>query len=274
MATRSPERIEAHYQIERSLADRLRNASSDERQGLYTQVYDELFQRVPDHPQLHQKNDPDADQRRMLGQAKFLYSLLNADSTYLEIGPGDCDLARHIASKVRQVYAVDVSNVIGEGDPFPENMQFALSDGRSVPVPSDSVDVAFSNQLMEHLHPDDALDQLRNVYAALAPGGAYLCITPSRFSGPHDISYHFDREATGLHLKEYSYSELIDLFRSVGFRKFRIIVGYRGVGFQCSPTFGVWSERLVTALPISLGRKVARFPILRLLLGVKLIAIK
>jgi predicted SAM-dependent methyltransferase len=38
-------------------------------------------------------------------------------------------------------------------------------------VRAESVDLAYSNQLMEHLHPDDASEQLANVYRALKPGG-------------------------------------------------------------------------------------------------------
>ena len=61
---------------------------------------------------------------------------------------------------------------------------------------------------MEHLHPDDALEQLQNIYSALVPGGIYLCITPNRLSGPQDVSRDFDMVATGFHLKEYTISEL------------------------------------------------------------------
>jgi hypothetical protein len=32
---------------------------------------------------------------------------------------------------------------------------------------------------MEHLHPEDAFEQLRNIIRALAPGGRYVCITPT-----------------------------------------------------------------------------------------------
>ena len=164
--------------------------------------------------------------------------------------------------------------MITEGDPFPKNMEFAVSDGTSVPVPENSIDIAFSNQLMEHLHPDDALAQLRNVYNALAPGGQYFCITPSRYSGPHDISSHFDFEAKGLHLKEYSYGELVPLFRSVGFVSFKAVIGYRGFGFNCPIGLCLLGERLTKFFPMRLRRKVARFPPLRLLLGVKLVARK
>ena len=50
--TRSPERLRLHYEVERELSDRLRAASAEERATLYGEVYDELFRRVEDHPQL------------------------------------------------------------------------------------------------------------------------------------------------------------------------------------------------------------------------------
>ena len=52
MDSRSPDRIRAHYEIERELSDRLREAPAERRLALYGEVYDELFERVPDHPML------------------------------------------------------------------------------------------------------------------------------------------------------------------------------------------------------------------------------
>ena len=54
---RSPERLQAHYEIERELADRLRMSRREERGSLYGEIYTELFARLPDHPQ--HKADPE-----------------------------------------------------------------------------------------------------------------------------------------------------------------------------------------------------------------------
>jgi SAM-dependent methyltransferase len=102
---------------------------------------------------------------------------------------------------------------------LPKNFELIISDGVSIPVPESSISIAYSDQLMEHLHPQDAFEQLRNVYKALTKGGVYICITPNRLSGPHDISKYFDKVATGFHLKEYTNMELMRLFRKVGFSK-------------------------------------------------------
>jgi len=274
MTTRTSERIRHHYDIERGLADRLRNAGPDERPGLYTELYTELFERVTDHPQVLESADPSIEQRRMLGQLRFLKRLVTKDTVYLELGPGVCSLARAVAAQVSQVFAVDVTDAVAGQKGFPENFELVLSDGTSVPVNQGSVDLAFSNQLMEHLHVDDALAQLENVYQALKPGGTYFCITPSSISGPHDVSRHYDKVATGFHLKEYRYQDLVPLFKAVGFKEFKGIVGYRGWGITLPLGPLLLLERFVEALPSSLSAAIARFPPIRLGLGVKLLAKK
>ena len=271
---RSPERIRQHYLIEKELAARLRTASKQERQYLYTEVYDELFRRVPDHPQLYLKLDTAAQQGNLNSRLALLRKHLRPDLTYLEIGPGDCSLANEVARLVRKVYAVDVSHEITKEVELPDNVELIISDGSSIPVPNDSIDLAYSDQLMEHLHPDDAVDQLANIYRSLVPGGRYVCITPNRLSGPHDVSRYFDDVASGFHLKEYTLRELSGVFSRVGFRRFQALVGARGFELRVPALFPRTIEFLLEKAGGGFGRKVARGLPLRLILGVKLIAWK
>ena len=53
---RARDLLRQHYEVERELSDRLRHATREERRSLYGQVYDELYQRVPHHPQLTRKS--------------------------------------------------------------------------------------------------------------------------------------------------------------------------------------------------------------------------
>ena len=147
---------------------------------------------------------------------------------FLELGAGDCSLSAAVAPAARKVYAVEVSEDMTGYLDLPGNVEVVIPDGTSVPVPAGTVDVAYSNSLMEHLHPDDAEEQLANVFEALAPGGAYLCVTQDGLSGPHDVSSHFDRVATGFHLREYTVHELAALFRAVGFSRLDIYLGGHG----------------------------------------------
>jgi len=267
-------RLKVQYLIEKELAERLRATGKDERRRSYTELYDELFRRVPDHPQLVRKADVEWRRMVVTERLTLLKPYLGPDVTYLEIGPGDCALAIAVAPRVRKVYAIDVSEEMGVGLNLPDNLERVISDGSSVPVPPASVDVAYSDQLMEHLHPDDAPEQLRNIYNALVPGGRYLCITPNSFSGPHDVSRHFDDVATGLHLKEYSVGELTALFRRTGFRRLKVLAGARGMHISCPPALISAIESCLWFLPRSFAKILGRSLPFRVVLGIKLLGIK
>jgi len=270
---RSAEQIRNHYLIEKELAAQLRSATKADRRQLYTSLYDELFRRVPDHPQLSLRHEP-ASQRSLNNRLDLLRKHLHPGATYLEIGAGDCSLAIEVAKLVRKVYAVDVSNEITREVELPDNFELIISDGSSIPIPPGSVDVAYSDQVMEHLHPDDAMDQLKNVYEALAPGGLYICITPNRLSGPHDVSRYFEEVATGFHLKEYSATELSKMFKAAGFRQSYVLVGARGFHVNTATAVIQAVESLLAVAPKPLGRTLARGLPLRSILGVKLVGIK
>ncbi|WP_051389920.1 class I SAM-dependent methyltransferase [Bradyrhizobium sp. Ec3.3] len=257
-----------HYRVEIGLADRLRNSSRAERKHLYSSVYEELFREVPYHSQLVHKSQETLRRAELQKLFETLRPFLNPDTVYAEVGAGDCALTMMVAPHVRKAYAIDVSETVTRGVSAP-NLEVVLSDGISIPVKATLI---FSNQLMEHLHPDDARDQLANVFAALEPDGKYFCITPSRMNGPHDVSRGIDEVARGFHLREYTNRELAGLFRSVGFARVQALAGIRN--FQMTLPVGVVIafETIVGCLPRSLGWRVSNLPILRRILGVQLIA--
>ena len=269
---RSRERLRVHYDVERELSDRLRHSTRAERLTLYSAVYDELFRRITDHPMLTRKVDDATQARAVEEQVQLLAPLLRSDASFLEIGSGDCALARAIAGRVKRVLATDVSEQILSGGPWPANLEVRVSDGITIPAPDGWADVVYSNQVMEHLHPEDAREQLAEIARVLRPGGAYVCVTPNRLTGPHDISRYFDAAATGFHLREYTTGELAGLFRAAGFRHIDAVVGARGRR-QVLPVAAVaWIEEILKLIPQPVGRKMAESVFLRWLMGVRLIA--
>ena len=258
--TTADARIEHHYRVEKELAARLREAPPESRLSLYNEVYSERLERIPHHPLIERAADPVAQASATRARMGLLDPWLCERTVVLEIGPGDCAVARAVSARVRRVYAVDVSDGLVSDEPLPENVELIISDGVSIPVPAGSVDVAYSDQVMEHLHPDDAEEQLRGVYRALAVGGRYLCITPNRLSGPWDVSRGFDEAATGLHLREYSIGELCEVLRSAGFQV-RVFGswGARRLTPEFSPQAVVSAERFIERLPRRVRRRLAHF---------------
>jgi SAM-dependent methyltransferase len=261
------------YEIEKKLAMKLRNASRQERQFLYSSVYDEYFERVPLAPQLITKSSPELTAAAIAMSMKFLNHFLNEATVFLEVGPGDCALSIEVSKRVKQVFAVDVSAKISEVFSLPYNCKRIISDGRSIPVANNTISVVYSNQLMEHLHPDDAFEQLQNIYHSMIAGGYYICITPNRHSGPHDISKYFDLVATGFHLREYSVSELVNLFKRVGFSRCDSYVIIKGCFIKVPILFQRLLEMFMSILPNSIRVLIARTRF-RLLLGVLLVGKK
>jgi ubiquinone/menaquinone biosynthesis C-methylase UbiE len=271
---RSPEQITEHYLLEKSLATHLQQSQKHERHHLYRSLYDKLFQEITHHPQISRKMDAEASQVEVQRKMNLVKRYLQPDTVFLEVGPGDCQFSFGVARRVEKVYAVDVSQEITKNTKPPENFELIISNGCNIPVEENSVSIAYSNQLMEHLHPEDAYEQLKDLYLCLKPGGSYICITPNRMAGPHDISKYFDPVATGFHLKEYTNQELYDLFLKAGFSKITTYVGGKGIYFKFPRIFVLICENILDKLPPKLRYKSGNFLPIRALLGVILVAQK
>jgi len=269
---RTFQQLREHYLIEKELANTLRHASKKDRKHLYASLYDELYQRVPNHPQLTMKADSRSKKIEVTGQMKLLSRYLTPSSSFLEVGSGDCSLSLEVAKFAKKVYAIDTSTEITASNDRPKNFELIISGG--IPLQKNSIDITYSRYLMEHLHPDDAIEQLQSIHNVLIPGGKYICITPNRLSGPHDISMFFDENATGLHLREYSTNELFRLFRKVGFSKIIIYIGGRGIYLRFPLSLIQLCERVIQILPQPLRKKISWTLPAQALLGITMVGTK
>ncbi len=94
-----------------------------------------------------------------------------------------------------------------------------------------SQNAVVSDQVVEHLHPDDVPRHLEATLKVLRPEGRYILRVPHALAGPGDVSQVFGAPvAMGMHLKEYTYHELQPLALATGFGSIR--------------AFFIWSEGL------------------------------
>lgn len=264
-------RLQAHYELELELASKLMGAAPADRSRVYGEVYGELFARLPDHPQHTAGRHGVSD--KLDSEFNRVRPFLREGLVFLEIGCGDAALSCRVAAHVGHSFGMDVTEALAPAK-RPPNFTFLRTDGVHIPLETGSVGLAYSNQLMEHLHPDDAAAQLREITRVLEAGGRYYCTTPSRASGPHDISRYFDYEAHGFHLKEYDYGELYALFRAAGFRRVQVRLGGGGRALR-APYLAVRSfEAVVMALPKALRARVALNSYVSQLLGIQIVGVK
>src|SRR5688572_3650860 len=100
-AGRTKQQVLEHYQVEKELATRLRNASRSERRVLYTSVYDELLQRIRHHPLLNSTRSPEDIARGVDKLLTRLAPYINKDTVFLEVGAGGCHLSLALTSRVK-----------------------------------------------------------------------------------------------------------------------------------------------------------------------------
>jgi hypothetical protein len=109
----------------------------------------------------HARRERDAER-----ELRSLRPILDLHSVIMEIGAGDCTLARRAAGYVERVYALDVNEDAMGRLGGPPNLVRVVHDGVRIPLPEGIVDVAFSRGLV--------LSQLPGICHALKDGGVYL----------------------------------------------------------------------------------------------------
>jgi len=267
---RCPDQLIEHYDLEVRLANELRASDREERRRAYGRVYKTLFDSLPHHPAHTNKEKSEF----VLARADVLKKLVPKGAVFVEIGAGDCHLAIAMSGHCSRSIAIDVTDAVVERAGLPANFEFILTDGVNIGVPSNSADFVYSDQVMEHIHPEDAYEQIREILRILKPGGTYFCITPNRVSGPHDVSRYVDDRAKGFHLREYTYAELDGIFRKAGFSKATPLLIRHGRHFPISLGAASLIERAIEAADRVLGRRLRLYTKAVGLLGINMLARK
>jgi SAM-dependent methyltransferase len=210
---RTFEQVRNHYLVEKAIARRLRQSSREERKAIYPLIYTELFSKVPDHPRLREKQSEKEALTKCRQKFQLVAEHLDQKAVLVEFGPGDCRFSYFVSPRVSRVIAVDIADQKLPGIPTPSNFQLVLYDGFSLPLEDGIADVVFSDQFIEHLHPEDAESHFRLVKRILKDKGVYAFRTPHAYFGPHDVSRYFSEKPEGFHLKEWTYSELMKMLK-------------------------------------------------------------
>jgi SAM-dependent methyltransferase len=246
---RSLDQLRHHFFVEKAIADRLRAASREERTALYAHMYADLFTQVPDHPRLTQREDEALTRQAVVSKLRIVGRFLRPATVFLEFGAGDCRFAAEVCRRVQRVIAVDISDQSGQVADRPDNFQLIVYDGDNLALGDEIADTVFSDQLIEHLHPEDTRLHFELVRRLLQPGGQYVFRTPHAFTGPHDISMYFSDAPEGFHLKEWTYTELDGLLGELGFRRM----------YALWRPYGLWRFKAAyRPLPIAYCRAVER----------------
>lgn len=257
---RTLEQVRNQYLVEKELAERIKRANRDERKIIYHTMYDELFDRVPDHPRLRRRRDERMTELVNRDKMLLVRRFIDDSTIFAEFAPGDCRFSFEIAKYVKRVIAIDISDQRNPDDPEPENFELIVYNGFDLDEVSDaSVDVVFSDQLIEHFHPEDTKYHFELVLRILKPGGKYIFRTPHSLLGPHDISARFSDEPEGLHLKEWSYMEILELLKAVEYTGFQALWHKRNISLRMPYLYYLTCEMILNLFPKRATRPIAKY---------------
>jgi SAM-dependent methyltransferase len=171
----------------------------------------------------------------------------------LEVGCGEGYGTALLAASATRILGVDYDALTAAhaAAAYPQ-ARFVRANLAALPVPSESVDVVATLQVIEHVwnHPEFVRECLR----VLRPGGLLVVTTPNRLT----FSPGLDEPANPFHTKEFTAAELVELVTRCGFEvesvlglhaseRLRALDAAHGGSFvdaqlACAPD--EWSERL------------------------------
>jgi 2-polyprenyl-3-methyl-5-hydroxy-6-metoxy-1,4-benzoquinol methylase len=207
----------AQFLLEKSLRERILSSTKKKRSKIVSDAYNELFASFPDHNVF----DILTKDRVKIGRlnAGLVSPLLPATARILEVGCGRGDTIHALAAMGFSCWGIEVSDSMV--NLARENGSAAIIRGTADQLNFEDgfFDCVFSQEVIEHLHPDDLPKHVQEAFRVLRPNGIFSVETPNRTTGPQDVSRGISKKAQGLHLKEYSVIELLHLLRNNGFIK-------------------------------------------------------
>jgi ubiquinone/menaquinone biosynthesis C-methylase UbiE len=195
----------------------LLNAPAAERQRVARRLYDETKGR---HVEAVARPP---SKRRIKRIALYQRIIGPGHESILELGCGIGDLSYNLLKNGKRVLGTDISGKDVELAQMRSSfwgleisdlrrIEFRQMSAVEMDLPDAEFDWAISTSMVEHLHPNDIDQHLREVCRVLRPGGSYLIWCPNGL-GRHD-----DREG---HLTMLSYRQWTDKLRCAGFHRFR-----------------------------------------------------
>ncbi|MBL4850373.1 MAG: class I SAM-dependent methyltransferase [Planctomycetes bacterium] len=202
------------------------------RRALYEEVYPRvhaIYGQRPADPHAPNPKDPYAR----------LFARELSGASLLEVG---CGAGAFLLSVARlldpgELVGLDVSEASFPPSP-PAGVRFVAGDVIDFSADQlgrESFDVVYSDNVLEHLAPQDLATHFDSIERVLRPGGLLILLLPNRLFGPTDVtrvldcSYSNRVPSQGTHLTESTYSELVPLLRRRGYRDLKTVLPVPGI---------------------------------------------
>ena len=219
------EMILRHWELEKSLRKELLESNANERGDVFAACYSRLYSELE---WLNRLTDSQRKESPAIRYATWLSVIGQPPQKIYEVGSGNGQLIGYLAQCGFECKGTEITRERGaRWSPKMANLFWGNSDGVHLEQfePVNHYDVVLTDQVIEHLHPDDLPRHFHGVAAILKQGGRYILSTPHVSVGPADLSRVFGLDkSAGMHLKEYDYRELSSLLKQAGFNPIKSVI--------------------------------------------------
>lgn len=158
----------------------------------------------------------------------------------IDVGCGTGDFLLSCARNIPHGKLLGLDVFAKDMDVADRQLRFQRSDVVRFTV-DQPFDTVVTDNVYEHIAPQDVADHLTSINRALKPGGTVVILTPHRAFGPWDVTRIVDNSycgwvpARGTHINKSTYSELSEKLRAHGFTNLRTIHPKVRLGIKSTP---------------------------------------
>jgi len=220
------EMILFHWNLEQQLTKELIASTPEKRWEVFENGYGRLYHEMAWLNELVHTSEPISPQKQY---SKWVDAIGDSPLSIYEVGSGKGAMITYLASLGHDCTATEITRERGQKLVTSDTgVKWVITDGVHLDLfeQKEKYDLVVSDQVIEHFHPDDIHIHFQTANKILKPGGRYIFGTPHLYTGPSDVSAVFGCSAAkGMHLKEYTYRELIKAAKASGFTK--VSYGYK-----------------------------------------------
>jgi 2-polyprenyl-3-methyl-5-hydroxy-6-metoxy-1,4-benzoquinol methylase len=269
---------ELHFDWEVVYASAIKKSSpgSVEREALFTTAYGGLTT-ILREMRARDGRDLDAPMGFNAGHLNSIVEIVGPPPrTMLDVGCSTGTLVRTLIAHGYDAYGIDISeDLVNKARELARNSfgqdlsgRFSTENFLRHEFGDQKFDFIHSNDVLEHIHWDEAIDFLSKCHRLMRPGGVLWLITPNRLTGPGDattLKFPWGSTPIGLHLKEYTLAELSTLLRQANFSQVESRLLGAGRGRRPTKPRMIYASLKRAAEPVLAG---IPFPIRRRIMGI------
>ncbi len=209
--------VEKHYH--RLL---LNEKDFDKRMQLYDEFYSQL---IP----IYGRDTSSIDGINLKDKYVKLFSKELENASVIDYGSGQGHMLQSIDKQLKTKSLTGIDVVIPEDLKSHKRIRFIESNIINHEF-EEQFDVAFSDNVLEHLVPQDAQIHLENIFKNLNPTGKLIIIMPNKLFGPWDVTRIKDFSqsgqlaAQGGHVNESTHTEMARQLKRIGFKEVSTIL--------------------------------------------------